>query len=144
LLQLSTIGFVLAYTGYIVTYIGWYKALQAQGISRDTLPWKAPFQPWSSYFAIGTGCVVIFFSGWNTFKPFDVQGFVTSYFGVAFAAFMFVFWKVVKKTKFVKPAEADLFSGKAEVDLECKHWDENPGKERSEMTRLERLWDAFW
>jgi amino acid transporter len=142
--NLATIGFVLSYTGYLVTFIGWYRALAAQGVSRDTLPWKAPLMPFGAYWAIGTGCVVIIFSGWNTFKPFDVQGFVTSYFGVAFAAFMYVFWKLVKRTKLVDPKEADLVSGKQEVDDECRHWDENPGKERAEMTRLERFWDACW
>jgi amino acid transporter len=135
---------VLSYTGYLVTFIGWHRALKAQGISRDTLPWKAPFMPFGAYFAIGTGCVVTFFSGWNTFKPFDKQGFVTSYFGVAFAAFMYVLWKVVKKTKMVNPAEADLITGKEEVDAECRHWDENPGKERADMSRMEKLWDACW
>ncbi|PVH79029.1 proline permease [Cadophora sp. DSE1049] len=142
--NLATIGFVLSYTGYLVTFIGWYRALKAQGISRDTLPWKAPFQPYTAYFAIGSGCVVVLFSGWNTLKPFDTQGFITSYFGVAFASFMFVLWKVVKRTSFVVPAEADLLSGKAEVDEECRHWDEEPEKERAEMTRMQRFWDACW
>ncbi|CAG8952585.1 hypothetical protein HYFRA_00009691 [Hymenoscyphus fraxineus] len=142
--SLSTIGFVLTYTGYIVTFIGWYRALNAQGISRDTLPWKAPFMPYFAYWAIGTGCVTIFFSGWNTFKPFDVQGFITSYFGVGFSAFMYTLWKILKRTKAVNPAEADLVTGKAEVDEECRHWDENPGKERAEMTRMEKIWDSCW
>jgi amino acid transporter len=57
---------------------------------------------------------------------------------------MFVLWKVVKKTEFVKPAEADLVTGKAEVDAECRHWDDEPEKERAEMTRLQRLWDSCW
>lgn len=127
-----------------MTFIGWYNALKAQGISRDSLPWKAPFMPFFAYWAIGTGCIVIIFSGWNTLKPFDTQGFVTSYFGVAFAAFMYVFWKVVKRTKMVNPAEADLVTGKEEVDTECRHWDENPGKERADMTRMEKVWDACW
>jgi amino acid transporter len=100
--------------------------------------------PYAAYFAIGAGCVVILFSGFNTFKPFDVQGFITSYFGVAFAACLFVFWKAVKKTKFVKPVEVDLLTGKAEVDAECKEWDEEPEKERAQMSRMERVWDSCW
>lgn len=100
--------------------------------------------PYAAYFAIGSGCVVILFSGFNTFKPFDVQGFITSYFGVAFALFLFVLWKVLKKTKFVIPDEADLVTGKAEVDTECRHWDEAPEKERAQMTRMQRMWDSFW
>jgi len=63
---------------------------------------------------------------------------------VAFASFMFVLWKVLKRTSFVVPAEADLLSGKAEVDEECRHWDEEPEKERAQMTRMQRFWDACW
>lgn len=36
-------------------------ALKAQGISRDTLPYKAPFQPFGSWFAIiSTGIITLF------------------------------------------------------------------------------------
>jgi amino acid transporter len=142
--NLSTIGFVISYTSFIVTFVGWYRALKAQGIKRTSLPWHAPFMPYAAYFAIGAGCTVTLFAGFNIFKPFSVEGFVTDYFGVAFAAVMFVFWKVFKKTKFVNPGEADLFTGKAEVDAECRHWDEAPEKERAEMTRMQRFWDSCW
>jgi len=142
--NLATIGFVLSYTAFLLTFIGWYRALKAQGIDRSSLHWHAPFMPYAAYFAIGSGCVVILFSGFNTFKPFDVQGFITSYFGVPFAFLLFVFWKVFKKTSFVKSIEADLITGKAEVDAECRQWDDEPGKERARMTRLERFWDAIW
>lgn len=57
---------------------------------------------------------------------------------------MYVLWKVLKRTKAVDPREADLVSGKAEVDEECRHWDESPEKERAEMTRMERIWDSCW
>lgn len=37
------------------------KALKAQGISRDSLPYKAPFQPYGSWFAlIATGIITLF------------------------------------------------------------------------------------
>jgi amino acid transporter len=52
--------------------MGWFRALKAQGINRSSLPWQAPFMPYAAYFAIGAGCVVTLFSGFNTFKQFDV------------------------------------------------------------------------
>ncbi|RDW82626.1 hypothetical protein BP6252_03738 [Coleophoma cylindrospora] len=139
--NLATIAFVAAYTAFLYTYVCWFKALKAQGISRDTLPFKAPFMPYAAYFAIGSGCVVIFFAGFNVFKPFDVQGFITSYFGVVFAVIMYVGWKFVKKTKLVNPAEADLFTGKAEVDEECLVWEQPGGRD---MTLAAKWWEALW
>ncbi|KAL3418543.1 amino acid permease [Phlyctema vagabunda] len=140
-INLCTIGFVVSYTCFLITYIGWFNALRAQGISRDTLPFKAPFMPYAAYFGVGTGCVVVLFAGFNTFKPFDTQGFVTSYFGVVFAIIMFTFWKFYKKTEFVKPENADLFTGKAEVDEECKIW-EQPGAPKTKGWA--KFWDELW
>lgn len=53
------------------------RALKAHGMSRDDLPYKAPFQPWGSWFAlIATGIITIF-KGYDTFIPFTKDTFVT-------------------------------------------------------------------
>jgi amino acid transporter len=70
--NLATIGFVLSYTAFLVTLVGWFKALEAQGIDIEALHWHAPSMPYTAYFAIGAGCLVILFSGFNNFKHFDV------------------------------------------------------------------------
>jgi amino acid transporter len=56
------------------------KALKAHGISRDTLPYKAPFQPWGSWFAIIVVAIITIFKGFDAFMPhFAVDGFLTAY-----------------------------------------------------------------
>ncbi|KAK7728925.1 Proline-specific permease [Botryosphaeria dothidea] len=142
-IDLTTIGLDIAYTSMVVTWVGWDRALKAQGISRTMLPWTAPFMPYGAYMAIGTGLTILVFVGFDVFVPFSVQGFVTSYFGVAFSTVAFVVWKVVKKTKFVKPEEADIWSGKAEVDEECKIWEDAP-PEPPAKNPLMRAWNALW
>lgn len=62
---------------------------------------------------------------------------------------MFVLWKVLKKTKFVAPEEADLVSGKAECDEECRIWEEggleeNVRKRLEGMGYLRRKWETIW
>jgi amino acid transporter len=80
---------------------------------------------------------------------FVLIGFVTSYFGFAFSVVMFGGWKILKKTKFVKAADADLVSGKKETDEECLHWEEG-GIEENEKRRLaemsfgKRCWERCW
>ena len=50
---------------------------------------------------------------------------------------------------FVNPHDADLFSGKAEIDAECRHW-EDGGIEEVEKARLanmrgiRRFWEKMW
>lgn len=140
--DLATCAFVIAYTSMMVTWAGWNRALKAQGIDRDTLHWKAPFMPYGAYIGIGTGCVVIIFLGFDVFSPFSVQGFITGYFGVLFTVVCFVFWKILKRTKLVKPEEADIWSGKEEVDAECRVWEE--GEDDRSRNAAYRFWDRLW
>lgn len=47
----------------------------------------------------------------------------------------FLFWKIVKRTRFVRPEEADIFTGKAAIDAE--HWPVQTPK-----NIIERIW--YW
>lgn len=141
----------MTYTMMLWTFIGWYRAKCAQPdvVPASTLPYIAPLQPYSAYFATFLGCTCMFFIGFDTFAPFDVKGFITSYFALAFGPFMFVLWKVLKRTQFVVPAEADLISGKAECDEECREWEEggleeNERKRLAQMSVLKRSWERLW
>ncbi|KAK4498925.1 hypothetical protein PRZ48_009435 [Zasmidium cellare] len=140
--SLCTCGFVISYMFMICTWIGWNRGLKAQGISRDTLHWKAPLMPYAAYVGVGMGCVVLLFLGFDTFVPWDVKGFVTSYFGLAFAAFVYIFWKVFKRTKPVKPADMDFWTGKEEVDAECSIWEVDDIDKPT--TLMGRIWDKMW
>jgi amino acid transporter len=53
------------------------RALKAQGKSRDSLPYVAPFQPYGSWFALISTAIIAFFKGFDTFMPFKVDTFLT-------------------------------------------------------------------
>ena len=151
--SLTTVALILTYMGMLWTYLGWYYALGAQGITRKKgetpLPYVAPLAPYSAYFALGVGTVVSLFIGFDYFHPWDTQGFVTSYFGLAFALVMYGGWKVVMKTKFVKSEDVDLWGGKAEIDAECEGWEEGgiDARWRAELARMpvwKRWWERIW
>lgn len=147
--DLTTCALIVTYTSMVVVFLAWYRALKAQGVSRDTLPFKSPLQPYAAILAVIIGSSVTLFNGFNVFSPFDVQGFITSYFGLAFWAVMFVFWKVWHRTKWVDPARADIYRGKAEIDEECRIWDEGGIEERrrqalAEMGFARRVWERMW
>lgn len=140
---------MLVYTGYIVTYVFWYKACKAQGLDRNTLSYKVRYGLIRAYVAIALGCIIMFFLGFDTFVPWDVQGFITSYFGIPFAVIVFFGYKWTKRTKFVRPEDADLYSGKIEIDHECRHWEEGGIEEverqrRAQMTVMRRAWEKLW
>lgn len=147
--DLTTTALIMTYTMMIITFIGFYRARTAQGMDPTTLPYLAPLAPYSAYLALALGCIAIFFVGFDAFSPFDVRSFITAYFALAFGIFMYVFWKIFKKTKMVDPSLADLISGKKEVDEECRHWEEG-GIEEVEKARLaqmgfaRRCWERLW
>ncbi|KAI1493314.1 amino acid permease/ SLC12A domain-containing protein [Biscogniauxia mediterranea] len=147
--DLTTTALIMTYTMMLVAYLGFYHAWRAQGMDPATLPYRAPWAPYTAYFALFIGVMALLFVGFDSFAPFDVRSFITNYFGLAFGVFMFVLWKVLKRTKFVSLRDADLITGKKEVDEECKHWEEG-GIEEVEKQRLaqmsftRRCWERIW
>lgn len=91
-------------------------------VGLDALYFRTLFglQPYISYFGFGFAFVIMFFNGFYIFWPgaFNAANFISSYFGVFFFIATYVFWKVYKKTSFVKAEEADIFSGKQAIDDE--------------------------
>ncbi|ORY71383.1 amino acid permease/ SLC12A domain-containing protein [Pseudomassariella vexata] len=147
--DLTTTALIMTYTMMLVTFLGFYRARNAQGMDPASLPYRAPWAPYTTYFALLLGVLVLFFVGYDAFAPFDVRSFITAYFAIAFAFFTFVIWKVLKHTKLVKAIDADLISGKKEIDEECSHWElggvEEVEKERlSHMSFTRRCWERMW
>ncbi|KAL2430376.1 General amino acid permease AGP2 [Exophiala dermatitidis] len=92
------------------TYIKFKRALDVQGVDRNTLPYKSWWQPFSAYYAL-VGCFVMaFVGGYPVFLPgnWDVPTFLFSYTSVAVFPILFVGWKLYKKTKWLKPEQVDL------------------------------------
>jgi amino acid transporter len=86
--NITTVAGLIGWVIIQVTYLRFYYALARQGIPRDALPYKSPFQP---YVAWITGCIiflVILFSGYAVFFPgnFTASGFLTYYINIAIFA----------------------------------------------------------
>lgn len=120
LVDLVTCCQLINYASTAVTYRHFYSALKKQGISRDSLPYKGRFQPYSSYFAMGGTCFMLLASGHTLFinGGWDVKWFFLDYSMIAFFILAFGSWKLFKKTTYVRPGNADLnFDGlKEEID----------------------------
>ncbi|KAF2714098.1 amino acid transporter [Pleomassaria siparia CBS 279.74] len=147
--DLTTCGLIVNQTAYFAVFICWMRALDKQGVSRDSLPYRAPFGPIVAWICLVAGVVITLFLGFDNFQPWDLRGFITSYFGLLWGVLMFILWKVVKKTKMADTATADVYGGKAAIDAECSHW-ENGGLEENERMRLaqmgfvNRMWHKIW
>jgi amino acid transporter len=79
LINLVTAGGVINYLVMSVTYIFFYRACKAQGLDRNTLPYKGWFQPYSAYLGAAWMTMIVFCYGYTSFAPFSVSNFFIFY-----------------------------------------------------------------
>ncbi|CCH41992.1 High-affinity glutamine permease [Wickerhamomyces ciferrii] len=101
-----------------ITYMGFWRACQAQGVDKSTFRYRSWFQPYTILIGMFlTLCMVCAF-GYIVLMPgrWDVGTFLTSYLMILLDVVVFIGYKLIKRTKFVNPAEADIFTGIEEVE----------------------------
>lgn len=120
----------LTWISILSSFIAFQRAMKAQGISRDTLPYKAPFQPYLSWFALVFTVLLAIFKGFDAFMPFAYKSFITNYIGIPIYVFGFFGYKFINKTKWISPHQVDLSSGSREFEdlAEYEEEEENPTK----------------
>ncbi|KAI1908298.1 hypothetical protein LOZ12_003984 [Ophidiomyces ophidiicola] len=133
--NLTTIASLFTWCSICVAYIKFHAALKAQGVDRNTLIFKTPFQPYTAWVSLIYFSIIIVFNGFYAFIPFSARSFITAYIGIPIFFGLYIFWKIFKRTPCVSAADADLFTGKAALD--AVEWPaENP------RNLLEKIW--FW
>ncbi|KAG9633643.1 amino acid permease, partial [Aureobasidium melanogenum] len=120
LVDLITCCQMLNYGFTALTYRHFFASLKKQGISRDTLPYKGKFQPYTSYLAIGGTLFMLLAGGYDIFLKgrWSVMWFFLDYAMIGFFIAAFIFWKIVFKSTYVRPGTADLSLGglREEID----------------------------
>jgi amino acid transporter len=108
LINLVTAGGIIDFIVMCVTYIFFYRACKAQGIDRRSFPYTGWFQPYCAYIGLTGMTLVVIFYGYSSFTPWSVETFFSYYTMVIVAPILYVGWKLLKRTKIVRPHEADL------------------------------------
>ncbi|GJD00483.1 amino acid permease [Colletotrichum higginsianum] len=114
LLSLSTVAGLIAWATLCFCYIRFHRAMKVQGVSRDTLPWKAPLQPYAAWFGFIGSTVITLVAGFSVFLAgnWSTADFIASYIGIPIFIVPIIAWKLYHKTKFVRAHEIDLWSGR--------------------------------
>ncbi|EEP79597.1 conserved hypothetical protein [Uncinocarpus reesii 1704] len=133
--NLTTIASLFTWCSICVAYIKFHAALKAQGVDRNTLVFRSPFQPYVAWVSLVFFSIIIVFNGFYAFAPFSARSFITAYVGIPIYFALFGFWKVFKRTRAVNAQSADIFTGKAALD--AVEWP-------AEIPRnfIEKIW--FW
>lgn len=140
---LTTITSLFTWISALFAFLGFRKACIAQGVQPSDKVFSAKWAPYTAYVSLAFFIIIVVFNGWKVFthdavtgeSNWNIQDFVTAYLVVAVYFALYIFWKVFKRTKMVKPAEADIWTGKAALDAEV--W-----PERLPRNMIEKIW--FW
>jgi amino acid transporter len=114
-------------------HIAFMRALAARNISRDTLPYKAMWQPFFAWYGMFFNILIIITQGFTAFIPWNTTNFFIAYVSVMLFIVMYVGHKVIMKTGFVGSLEADIDTG-------CINHDETTWSIEVPTT----VWGKFW
>lgn len=133
LMDITGVAGFISWACINVAHIAFMRALKARGVPRDFLPYKAMFQPYASYYGLFFNVLIILTQGFTSFIPWSTSDFFVDYISVFLFFAMYFGHKLIYKTKFVNSREADLDSGRREVD-ELQFEEPEPTT----------LWGKFW
>lgn len=120
--SLVTIFGILNWISILVSHIFFVRARAVQHVPDTALAFVSPFGRIGSIVALVFSCVITVFNGWADFVHssqtgrFDWKHFIVDYIGIPIYLCMIFGYKFVMKTERVKPEDADLFGGKAQID----------------------------
>ncbi|KAF2708094.1 amino acid transporter-like protein [Pleomassaria siparia CBS 279.74] len=107
---------LLDYIFMCTIYIFFFNALKAQGYDRNALPYKGWGQPYVAYVGVAFFTVVLCIYGYTVFYAFDIGLFMTYYAMCFICVVLWVGFKLIKRSKFVKATEADLVWERPKID----------------------------
>lgn len=122
LISCITVFGLIVWVCILLSHIYFVAARKAQGIPEEALHYKAPLGVWGSWFALVFCVLIAFTKNFAVFVhykgvDFDYKNFITGYIAIPTFLIFFFGYKLAYRTKAVKPSEADLYSGLAEVDI---------------------------
>lgn len=126
--SLLTASQLINYCVISCTYLCFYRALKAQGISRDSLPYKGYFQPYAACYSLVATFVFTFVGGYTVFLPgnWDIASFFFSYTSVAAFPVLYFGWKLIHKTTIYPPIKVDLHQDLEEVEEYTRNYKPPP------------------
>ncbi|THH01261.1 hypothetical protein EW026_g1403 [Hermanssonia centrifuga] len=133
--NMTAVAGLMSWFGIAVTYIRFHKGMKAQGMDRNALPYKAPFQPFLAWYAAISCVVICFFSGFAVFinHEWDTATFVTNYLPFILFPILYIGARIWRRSGLIAPEDMDFKSGLAEV--EAASYDEPPPR-----NWVEKVW----
>ncbi|BGP19354.1 hypothetical protein JCM10213_006860 [Rhodosporidiobolus nylandii] len=124
LVAISSVTGLINWWVILLSYLRFYHAAQRQEVNRADFPYRAPFQPYLSYFGIIMITLIILFSDYQVFLKgaWSTSSFITAYITIPWFIIMWVVYKWWYKTSFVRLSALDFETNRRELDeMEEQH-----------------------
>ncbi|KAF5351956.1 hypothetical protein D9756_007438 [Leucocoprinus leucothites] len=129
LVALVTTAGLTSWVILCVTYLRFFHALKKQGISRDRLSYRSPFQPYLTYYALVMNVLILLFSGWTSFVGgFDTSSFLSYYLNCLIYLLAYLGCKLYFRDKLVPLEEMELSPEIATIKREWLDYDHQQDK----------------
>ncbi|GAA5886550.1 hypothetical protein JCM6882_001684 [Rhodosporidiobolus microsporus] len=141
LVAISSVTGLMNWWTILLSYLRFFYAARKQGLDRNDFPYRAPLQPWLSYFGFVFVTLVILFSGYTTFLKgnWDTATFVTAYITIPWFFLMYIVYKFWCKTTFVRLSAMDFETNRRELDAMAE---EQQALYKPPRNFVEKLWDV--
>ncbi|KAF2853826.1 arginine permease-like protein [Plenodomus tracheiphilus IPT5] len=124
LLNIVSVAGFIAWSCICICHLCFMRALKAQNISRDTLPFKSWGSSGLAIYGLTFCSIITITQGFTAFVPWNVKDFFIAYVSLILFAVLYAGHKIVKRTSFIKADEADIQSGKFEEEI-SETWEES-------------------
>ncbi|ODQ80245.1 hypothetical protein BABINDRAFT_35848 [Babjeviella inositovora NRRL Y-12698] len=134
LVNISAVAGMIAWIFIGVCHIRFQKVLALRGISRDSLPFKAPFQPYLAWYSTIAMVIIIFIQGYGSFFGFNASNFFTAYISLILAVVLWIAFQIWFRCPLLLSLDQiDIDTGRREADNII--WEDDVPK---------NLWEKFW
>ncbi|KAG7091620.1 hypothetical protein E1B28_010639 [Marasmius oreades] len=117
--DLITVSYTLNYFCIAISYLRFYYALKAQNISRNTLPYKGPWQPFCGFYALTFCSIMLVIQAYSVFMTgkWDVPTVIFVYALIVGLPLLFIGWKFWKSSELRRLEDISFFAQeRAKVD----------------------------
>ncbi|KAK8045663.1 hypothetical protein PG993_005687 [Apiospora rasikravindrae] len=104
LLNITAIAGFITWSCISISHLRFMKALAANGSSREILPYRAPLQPYLTYFGLFFCVLILLTNGFTAIINWSASDFFAAYISLILFVLLFVGHKVIMRTKPVKLA----------------------------------------
>lgn len=136
--DLSSSAILVHWTIICTVYLRFYYGMKKQRISRNELPWKAPFQPYAAWIGLISFLIILLTGGYAVFihGNWDTETFFSAYFNIPLIFTLFFGYKFLAKTKIVPLDEMPI---QKYLDI-ARENPEPPAKPVKGWRRVNILW----